>query len=187
MPNCTPIFALNFVVCLSSALGLAGCVSSPATRPELQTRSIVQPRNDIDAFAYDRPTGSVSLPAPGETSRAVPTTVMGDGRMVASASPSELPRDNKATVVLNLSSVPLQQAAKIVLADLIGVNYVVDPRVDGNVTVQTVKPVTKADALEIFQSALAPIGATISVSRGIYRIGPADPIQHRRGVGCRPA
>ena len=39
-----------------------------------------------------------------------------------------------ADVVLNLSSVPLQQAAKTVLGDMIGVNYVVDPRVDGVIT-----------------------------------------------------
>ena len=40
-------------------------------------------------------------------------------------------------VVLNLSGVPLQQAAKTVLGDMIGVNYVVDPRVDGVISVQT--------------------------------------------------
>jgi general secretion pathway protein D len=79
-----------------------------------------------------------------------------------------------ADVVLNLSSVPLQQAAKTVLGDMIGVNYVVDPRVDGVVSVQTTQPVTKADALELFQAALTPIGAVLVQSRGIYRIAPAD-------------
>jgi general secretion pathway protein D len=79
-----------------------------------------------------------------------------------------------ATVVLNLASVPLQQAAKTVLGDLVGVNYVVDPRVDGVVSVQTTHPVTKSDALELFQTALAPIGAVLVENRGIYRIVPAD-------------
>ena len=41
-------------------------------------------------------------------------------------------------------------------------------------TVQTTQPVTKADALELFQAALAPIGATLVENRGIYRISPAD-------------
>jgi len=82
--------------------------------------------------------------------------------------------NSEATVVLNLSSVPLQQAAKTVLGDLVGVNYVVDPRVDGVISVQTTRPVTKADALELFQAALAPIGATLVENRGIYRIAPAD-------------
>ena len=60
------------------------------------------------------------------------------------------------------------------LGDMIGVNYVVDPRVDGVVSVQTTQPVNKADALEMFQAALAPIGAVLVQSRGIYRIAPAD-------------
>ena len=57
---------------------------------------------------------------------------------------------------------------------MIGVNYVVDPRVDGVVSIQTTQPVNKADALELFQAALTPIGAVLVQSRGIYRIAPAD-------------
>ena len=41
-------------------------------------------------------------------------------------------------------------------------------------SVQTTQPVNKAEALELFQAALAPIGAVLVQSRGIYRIVPAD-------------
>ena len=78
------------------------------------------------------------------------------------------------TVTLNLASVPLQQAAKTVLGDLIGANYVLDPRVDGVISVETTKPVTKDEALELFQTALGPVGATLVQSRGVYRIVPSD-------------
>ena len=94
--------------------------------------------------------------------------------MIGGSSPGQAAAASDADVVLNLSSVPLQQAAKTVLGDMIGVNYVVDPRVDGVVSVQTTQPVTKAGALELFQAALAPIGAVLVQSRGIYRIAPAD-------------
>jgi general secretion pathway protein D len=79
-----------------------------------------------------------------------------------------------ANVVLNLVGVPLQQAAKTVLGDMVGVNYVVDPRVDGAISIQTTRPVTKSDALELFQAALTPIGAALVENRGIFRIVPAD-------------
>ncbi|WP_024516246.1 type II secretion system secretin GspD [Bradyrhizobium sp. Tv2a-2] len=89
-----------------------------------------------------------------------------------------LPTGNRVTsdgnIVLNLAGVPLPQAAKTVLGDLVGVNYVVDPRVDGVVTVQTTKPVSKAEALEMFQAALAPVGAALVENRGLYRVLPAD-------------
>ena len=94
--------------------------------------------------------------------------------MIGGSLPGQKGAASDANVVLNLSSVPLQQAAKTVLGDMIGVNYVVDPRVDGVVSVQTTQPVTKADALELFQAALAPIGAVLVQSRGMYRIAPAD-------------
>jgi general secretion pathway protein D len=162
---------------LAAALAvLAGCMGVPATSlDQTAAKPVVQPRMDLDSFAYDQPTGSTTMRLPGGTSSAVPTTVVGDGRMVASTSSAgDIKSDGKASVVLNLSGVPLQQAAKTVLGDLIGVNYVVDPRVDGNISVQTTHPVTKSDALEIFQTALNPIGATLSVNRGVYRIGPMD-------------
>ncbi|CUT11504.1 General secretion pathway protein D [Bradyrhizobium sp.] len=118
------------------------------------------------------PTGAIALPSP--SSRAVATVEGGDGRMIGSAAAKSSSVAANGNVVLNLANVPLQQAAKTVLGDLLGVNYVVDPRVDGVVSVQTSNPVSKADALEIFQTAIAPIGAVLVQNRGIYRIAPAD-------------
>jgi general secretion pathway protein D len=156
-------------------IAVSGCSGSGAIGPSLARLSnnpVQSP--SLDALAYDRPAGSsaIALPTPG--SQAVPITESGDGRMIGGSFPRQKPDNSGATVVLNLSSVPLQQAAKTVLGDLVGVNYLVDPRVDGVITVQTTQPVTKADALELFQAALAPIGATLVENRGIYRITPAD-------------
>ena len=98
----------------------------------------------------------------------------GNGSMIGGTNSRRKTGGPDGNVVLNLASVPLQQAAKTVLGDMIGVNYVVDPRVDGVISVQTTRPVSKAEALEMFQTALAPIGAVLVQSRGIYRIAPAD-------------
>jgi general secretion pathway protein D len=156
-------------------IAVSGCSSSGAIGPSLATLSNNPVQSiSLDALAKDRSSGSsaIALPTPG--SQAIAITESGDGRMIGGSSMRHKPDNSGATVVLNLSSVPLQQAAKTVLGDLVGVNYLVDPRVDGVVTVQTTQPVTKADALELFQAALAPIGATLVENRGIYRISPAD-------------
>lgn len=127
----------------------------------------------LEAYAREPgPTGAIALPSP--SSQAAAMQVDGTGRMIGGSQTGQKGGDSDGNVVLNLSSVPLQQAAKTVLGDMIGVNYVVDPRVDGVVTVQTTRPVSKADALELFQAALAPVGAVLVQSRGIYRIAPAD-------------
>ena len=168
--------AIRFALCAAAIAVVAGCTGMSAIAPtQTAGRPLIQPRADLDALALDRSASSTSVPLLTDTSRAVPSTVIGDGRMVATASlATDIKASDQATVTLNLAGVPLQQAAKTVLGDLIGVNYVIDPRVDGVISVQTTQPVTKADALELFQAALSPVGAVLTVSRGIYRIGPID-------------
>jgi general secretion pathway protein D len=128
----------------------------------------------LDALAYDRTDGPTAIPLPSPASQAIPVTEGGNGRMIGASPLRQTTVNADANVVLNLSSVPLQQAAKTILGDMIGVNYVVDPRVDGVISVQTTQPVSKPDALELFQAALAPVGAALVENRGIYRIVPAD-------------
>jgi len=165
--------ATRFAACSLAVIAVSGC-STPGTvgpTANVQPRLAGQPVS-LDTMAYDpMPTGAVPLPSP--SSQAVASTDAGDGQMIGASSKRQR-GGSDGNVVLNLSSVPLQQAAKTVLGDMIGVNYVVDPRVDGVVSVQTTQPVNKADALELFQAALTPIGAVLVQSRGIYRIAPAD-------------
>jgi general secretion pathway protein D len=166
--------ATRFAACSLAVIAVAGCSTPGAIGPtaNVQPKLAGQPVS-LDTFAYDpTPTGAVPLPSP--SSQAVATSEAGDGQMIGASSKRLRSGASDANVVLNLSSVPLQQAAKTVLGDMIGVNYVVDPRVDGVVSVQTTQPVSKADALELFQAALTPIGAVLVQSRGIYRIAPAD-------------
>jgi general secretion pathway protein D len=113
------------------------------------------------------------VPLPSPSSQAVAVMDGGNGSMIGGTSSTRKAAAD-GNVVLNLASVPLQQAAKTVLGDMIGVNYVVDPRVDGVISVQTTRPVTKAEALEMFQTALKPIGAVLVQNRGSYQISPAD-------------
>jgi general secretion pathway protein D len=168
--------ATRFATCCVAVIAVSGCSSSSTIGPTVASQSKLangQPVS-LDSYAYDlTPMPAISLPSP--SSQAVPVTEGGSGQMIGGPTPGQRRAGaSEADVVLNLSSVPLQQAAKTVLGDMIGVNYVVDPRVDGVISVQTTQPVTKAGALELFQAALAPIGAVLVQSRGIYRISPAD-------------
>ena len=161
------------VVCLLASL-VAGCGATGIVSPTLsaQPKLSGQPVS-LEANAQDlMPTGAIALPS--HSSKAVGSVEGGDGQMIGSAAAKSNSVTSKGNVVLNLANVPLQQAAKTVLGDLLGVNYVVDPRVDGVVSVQTSSPISKADALELFQTAIAPIGAVLVQNRGIYRIAPAD-------------
>jgi len=77
-------------------------------------------------------------------------------------------------VTLNLVNLPIAQAAKIVIGDIVGADFVVDPKLDGKVTVHTAHPVRRSTALELFQSALRISGAAVVKAGGVYKVVPLD-------------
>jgi general secretion pathway protein D len=77
-------------------------------------------------------------------------------------------------VTLNLVSVPVAQAAKTILGDILSVKYTVDSKIDGKVTIQTPKPVARSEVIDLFQSALRSNNAVIVSNDGAYRIVPPD-------------
>jgi general secretion pathway protein D len=165
--------AFNLFICALAA----GC-SSDLARLDITAGSAASTRNEtarnLEAMASEPLDRTAAVAVPTGSSRAVPMTEAGSGQLISAALSKENARTADGNVVLNLSGVPLQQAAKTVLGDLIGVNYVIDPRVEGAITVQTTRPVAKSEALEMFQAALTPIGASLVENRGLYRVVPAD-------------
>ena len=168
--------ATRAATCWLAVIAVSGCSSPNVVGPTVASlsKSRAEQTRSLDALAYDRPDGPTAISLPSPASQAIPVTEGGNGRMIGASPLRQTTVNSDTNVVLNLSSVPLQQAAKTVLGDMIGVNYVIDPRVDGVISVQTTQPVSKPDALELFQAALAPVGAALVENRGIYRIVPLD-------------
>lgn len=112
----------------------------------------------------------------GSTKLGSPVNYEGTGRFVAygSMSGGANPDSGADGVKLNFVDVPVAQAAKVVLSDILSLNYVVDPKVTGKVTIQTSKPVTKAAALDLFQSALRSANAALVENDGLYKVVPLD-------------
>ena len=78
---------------------------------------------------------------------------------------------------------PAPQAAKTVLGDILSVKYTVDPGIEGKITIQTPKPVSRSVVIDLFQAALRSNNAALVNSKGLYRIVPAD--QAVIGAGIR--
>jgi general secretion pathway protein D len=79
---------------------------------------------------------------------------------------------SERNIRLNLVDAPVASAARSVLGDILEVNYSIDSKVQGTVTVQTSKPVNKDEIVGLFESALANIGAAIVSDGESYRIIP---------------
>ena len=65
--------------------------------------------------------------------------------------------------------------AKVILGDVLGVGYTIDPRVQGTVTLASVRPIAKADALYVLENALRMSNVALVRDRGGgYRLLPAN-------------
>jgi general secretion pathway protein D len=79
---------------------------------------------------------------------------------------------DEGDIRLNLVDVSISVAAKSVLGDVLELNYSIDPRVQGNVTLQTSQPTSKSGVLRMFEGALRDLGAAVVGSGGNYRVVP---------------
>ena len=77
-------------------------------------------------------------------------------------------------VTLNFEDTPLSAVAKVILGDYLGVGYVIDPRVQGTISLSSGRPVPKSQLLFVLESALRTSNAVLVHDGGGYRIVPAD-------------
>ncbi len=76
---------------------------------------------------------------------------------------------------LNFENAPVATVAKVILGDVLGIGYTIDPRVQGTVTLASVRPVAKADALYVLENALRMSNVALLRDRsGGYRLLPAN-------------
>ncbi|HEV7407057.1 MAG TPA: type II secretion system secretin GspD [Bradyrhizobium sp.] len=76
---------------------------------------------------------------------------------------------------LNFENAPVATVAKVILGDVLGLGYTIDPRVQGTITLASVRPVAKADALYVLENALRMSNVALVRDRtGGYRLLPAN-------------
>jgi general secretion pathway protein D len=80
--------------------------------------------------------------------------------------------DGSEGYTLNLVDAPVALAAKKILGDIMGYNYLVDPKISGTVTLQTSNPMSKQSLLDILEVSLAANGAAIVKKADRYEIVP---------------
>src|SRR5882672_5146936 len=75
-------------------------------------------------------------------------------------------------VEMNFEGADVQTVAKTLLGDILQLNYVVDPRVQGNVTLASAGPISRKDVLPAFESVLRMSNAAIVRSGDLVKIVP---------------
>lgn len=81
--------------------------------------------------------------------------------------------DANGEVTLNLVNASIDDAAKAVIGEILKSSYVLDPAVQGTVTIQTGRPVPISTIVAIFEEALRTRGASLTEAGGFYKITAA--------------
>lgn len=159
---------------LLTAAALTGCAGMQQTVDERRTPSLIGehigqlgvPKPPSEGVAGDR---AVQIDQPPKQ-RAV--LYEGSGRFVDIGKRPEGGAVEPGEIVLNFQNADLREVVKVVLEDTLGLNYVVDAEVVGNVSMQTSHPLRKEDLLPTLETLLAMNGAALVERDGSYRIVP---------------
>jgi general secretion pathway protein D len=73
---------------------------------------------------------------------------------------------------LNFENTPIATVAKVVLSDILGTGYTIDPRIQGTVSLSSVRPVPKSDILYVLENALRLSGTALVRDTAGYRLIP---------------
>ena len=74
---------------------------------------------------------------------------------------------------LNFENAPVTTVAKVILGDILGAGYVIDPRVQGTVTLTSGRSVAKGDVLFVLESALRTSNIALLRESTGYRLVPS--------------
>jgi general secretion pathway protein D len=129
-------------------------VSSKAGDDEAAKSGAVEPRARLGLVEPEYFSGSgilVRTPAAGE------------------AGPGE---DEQGRISLNFADADVRDVVDAVLGDTLGLNYIIDPQVQGTVVARTSEPIERADVIPALESILALNGAALRLSGGVYHVEP---------------
>jgi general secretion pathway protein D len=73
---------------------------------------------------------------------------------------------------LNFENTPVATVAKVVLGDILGTGYTIDPRVQGTVSLVSIRPVPKSDIIFVLENALRLSGVVLIRDTAGYRLTP---------------
>ena len=124
-----------------------------------------------------KPSGTVEASDPSSRDALTETEYYtGSGVLTAGGDDSgpELAISDQGQVALNFVDADIREVVDVVLGDTLGVNYVVDPQVQGTVTLRTSQPLPKASILPTLENVLKLNNVSLVESGGLFSVVPSE-------------
>lgn len=145
--------------------GQAG-VTIEEKRPSEEPRPIVDEKRNASTSREDKEDkteGYKLHPGTGVFVKATPAPI-----------PSSAPAGPGQEVTLNFEGADIREVVKVILGDVLKESYIIDPRVQGTITVRSSKPMARSTLLPTMEMLLRMNGAAmVRESNGIFKIVPS--------------
>jgi len=164
------------LVLLLSAFALSACIvtadqSIEGNPKDPRAQDIADKMRSIDLLP--RQTTETGPSGLKQQSASRPAIYLSDGSTPAGSALIERESASGNGYDLNFENAPVAAVAKVILGDILNLGYTIDPRVQGTVTLASVRPVAKADALYVLENALRMSGVALVRDRNGYRLVPS--------------
>jgi general secretion pathway protein D len=158
---------ITFALAVSSVLALASCNSATVNSSGTQDVDVFDKVRSLDILPRYPTQAGASTTSSGP--RAQPAVFQGT-EVTDVAAPQ--PAASGGGYDLNFESAPVATVAKVVLGDILQTGYTIDPRVQGTVSLVSVRPVPKSDIVFVLENALRISGVVLVRDTAGYRLTP---------------
>ncbi len=154
---------------LSSVVALASCNSATVNSNSASDIDVLDKVRSLDTLP--RYPQQASAPAANTGQRIQPVVYPGtEASDISEGRPQPVATGNGFE--LNFENTPVATVAKVVLGDILQTGYTIDPRVQGTVSLVSVRPVAKSDIIFVLENALRISGIVLVRDTAGYRLTP---------------
>ena len=165
-------FAQAFIVC--TLLAACNTITGVIDKEEAQEPGVLERVRSLDLLPRSPSQTQQTELSTGR--RAKPIIYPADSADVAAETGSIQQTAHSAagrdSIELNFENAAVASVAKVVLGDMLGLGYVIDPRVQATISLSSGRPVPKADVLFALENALRVSGIALVRDNAAYRLMP---------------
>lgn len=141
-------------------------IHPPLPSPQATPSQTTAPASPTDATPATSPPARTD-PSPGFY-RPGSDQLIAKPHAIADVAPSD------GAITLNFHNASLPGVVKIVLGDMLKLNYVLDPGVQGTISMQTSQPLARADLVPLLELLLRMHQAALVVQNDLYQVVPLN-------------
>lgn len=167
----------RYFVVLSTAFAISACTSMGGSELPQQAVDPAQPVVAPPPDPAPTPLSTSALVEPLPSKPAVEPKIFKGTGVFVNPKPETVKADQGNNVSLNFEAADIREVAKTVLADILNESYIVDPKVQGTISLRTVRPLPREALLTTLETLLKMNGATLLKEAGVYKILPSNAIR----------